>query len=329
MTRVPGDPLEDPGRDRGREDDSAAHGEQVHTAALGERPSVVEHDRLVEPVLDRLLLGQHRVEILAAPLGGGDEAGVRDPAPTGDHRRDPLLDPFLPEITAQVEGGHEGVDRKRRRIDAKRACSVEGQRADVGRLQLVDPEQLETCLIQLVHRPLHRDGVGTCRGVHPDHVIVETEYGGALRGLVGADPFEDTRAVVERVGEEVDVRVVPVDELAVHPYLGCRFHDQRLTNVALGEISNREMRPDLTSPRMHRVVASLLRLRADPAPGPWVRRRVGDGGVALRPFALAGNRQHPRLDGPIGGHGAGDTGRDLVDAVARCRGRRRELDRDR
>ena len=38
-------------------------------------------------------------------------------------------------------------------------------------------------------------------------------------GLVGADPLEDARAVVQAVRADVDGRVGPVDELAVHPDL--------------------------------------------------------------------------------------------------------------
>ncbi len=36
-------------------------------------------------------------------------------------------------------------------------------------------------------------------------------------GVVGADALEHARPVVERVGEHVDLRVLPGDELAVHP----------------------------------------------------------------------------------------------------------------
>jgi hypothetical protein len=38
--------------------------------------------------------------------------------------------------------------------------------------------------------------------------------------LVGPDPLEGAETVVERVREDVDLRVVPIDELSVHPDLG-------------------------------------------------------------------------------------------------------------
>jgi len=43
------------------------------------------------------------------------------------------------------------------------------------------------------------------------------EHGRALLGLVAADSLENARSVVEAVAEDVDVGVVPSDELAIHP----------------------------------------------------------------------------------------------------------------
>ena len=57
------------------------------------------------------------------------------------------------------------------------------------------------------------------RGEEPVDVLGEAEDGRAVRGLVAADPLEDPEPVVQRVGEHVDGRVLPVHELAVHPDL--------------------------------------------------------------------------------------------------------------
>ena len=43
------------------------------------------------------------------------------------------------------------------------------------------------------------------------------EDGRPVGGLVGPDPLEHTGAVMQAVREYVDLRVLPVDELAVHP----------------------------------------------------------------------------------------------------------------
>ena len=50
-------------------------------------------------------------------------------------------------------------------------------------------------------------------------MVGEPEHGRSLRRLVGADALEHAGAVVQRVGEDVDLRLVPVDEVPVHPDL--------------------------------------------------------------------------------------------------------------
>jgi hypothetical protein len=46
---------------------------------------------------------------------------------------------------------------------------------------------------------------------------MEPEYRGALWGVVCADALEDACAIVEGVGEEMDIGVIPGDELAIAP----------------------------------------------------------------------------------------------------------------
>src|ERR671937_3281380 len=50
-------------------------------------------------------------------------------------------------------------------------------------------------------------------------MVGEPEDRGPVRGLVGPDPLEDAGAVVQPVGGDVHARVLPRDELAVHPDL--------------------------------------------------------------------------------------------------------------
>jgi hypothetical protein len=66
------------------------------------------------------------------------------------------------------------------------------------------------------------------------HVGREPEDGRPRGGGVGPDALEDARAVVEGVGEHVDLGVGPVDELAVHPDLlgRCDRHGARSFAVA-------------------------------------------------------------------------------------------------
>ena len=71
------------------------------------------------------------------------------------------------------------------------------------------------------------------RVVQALHVVGQAEDGRPLRRVVAADALEHARAVVQSVSPHVDARVVPVDELAVHPdLLGC-LHRGLLWSVAL------------------------------------------------------------------------------------------------
>src|SRR5690606_28796820 len=65
---------------------------------------------------------------------------------------------------------------------------------------------------------------GPGRATQTLDVLAETEDGGAVRGSVGPDPFEDGGPVVEGVGQEVDLGVVPGNHLTVHPDGGGVLH---------------------------------------------------------------------------------------------------------
>ena len=109
-------------------------------------------------------------------------------------------------------------------MHAELAVAVERERADVALGQAVAADQLVRGGADLVDRvrQLHVEQLG--RVVEPLQVLLEPEDGRAVRGLVAADALEDTRAVVEPVHADVDLRVGPVDELAVHPDRLCLAH---------------------------------------------------------------------------------------------------------
>ena len=108
--------------------------------------------------------------------------------------------------------------------DAELAVAEERDRADVTGGQAVRGDQLVRGGAQLGDR---------VRQIHEEHlrgvlqalqVIPQAEHRRALLGLVAADSLEDARPVVEPVDADVDLRVRPVDELAVHPDLVGLLH---------------------------------------------------------------------------------------------------------
>ena len=132
--------------------------------------------------------------------------------------------------------------------------------------------------------------------VQPLHVIAKPEDGRPLGRVVAANALEDTRAVVEAVDADVDLRVGPVDELAVHPDLLGLLHRARsfrLPGSALRECYPRAARSTIRAPgeplqlggrqRRHVRVACRRRSRrsrARAAPrsiSVWVTARCGNG----------------------------------------------------
>ncbi|MNC93641.1 hypothetical protein D3C83_103140 [compost metagenome] len=49
-------------------------------------------------------------------------------------------------------------------------------------------------------------------------MLLQPEDGRTALGVVAADAFEKTRAVMHGVGEHMDLRVGKIDEPAVHPH---------------------------------------------------------------------------------------------------------------
>ena len=138
--------------------------------------------------------------------------------------RMPIVGVLVPEIVPPRPAHDHDLDRVALRVHAELAVAVERERADVALRQPVAADQLVRGGANLVdrERQLHVEELG--RVVEPLQVLPEPEDGRAVRGLVAADALEDTRAVVEPVHADVDLRVGPVDELAVHPDRFCLTH---------------------------------------------------------------------------------------------------------
>src|SRR5665647_2870846 len=76
------------------------------------------------------------------------------------------------------------------------------------------------------HTVAHREDV-LARALETPQMLAEAEHGRAFDGLVAADAFEDARAVVERVREDVDLGLAPGHKRAVHPDLLHLFDGHR------------------------------------------------------------------------------------------------------
>jgi hypothetical protein len=143
----------------------------------------------------------------------------RDALPRRDLGADAEPQALLAEVRAPRPAHDHRLDRVRARGDAQLAVAVERDRADVALVETVRAEQLVGRRLQLVDRVRNVHVQEARRVVQALHVLAEAEDRRPLRRVVAADALEDARAVVEPVDADVDLRVGPVDELAVHPDL--------------------------------------------------------------------------------------------------------------
>src|SRR5262249_51138512 len=117
-----------------------------------------------------------------------------------------------------------------RRIDAHRALADIDQRSKVRLVELVLPQEFDRGAAQIFERIAARQ-VAELAGVEESlDVLAKTkDRGGAVSTLVRANPFESSEPVVQRVRKNMNLCVVPIDELSVHPDLGDLLdHDRNL-----------------------------------------------------------------------------------------------------
>ena len=108
----------------------------------------------------------------------------------------------------------------------------ECDRTQVALRQPVRADEIPHCGLELVARVRQLHVEEPRRVLEPVDVLGQPEDGGAPRRLVRPDAFEDTRAVMQPVRADVNGRVGPVDELAVHPDLRGLLHARNGTQAS-------------------------------------------------------------------------------------------------
>ena len=140
----------------------------------------------------------------------------------------PFFLPSSPEIGAPGPDRDDDVDRRALRVEAHLAVSAEGERADVAAAQPVPADQLLGGLADLLEGVVERQVVELSRLGESVQVVLMAEDRRADFGVVAADSLEDAGAVVQAVSEDVHIRLVPGDELAVLPDQLGLLHGRRV-----------------------------------------------------------------------------------------------------
>ena len=136
----------------------------------------------------------------------------------GDLGRDALLHALVAEVGAPLPRGDGDPGAVGGGAKAHRAVADEDERPEIGLCLTVGPQKVTRGLHDLVNRvgDLQQPHVGALE--EPTDVLaVAEDVAAAIGPLVAADALEHSEAVVERVGHDVDVGLVPGDKGAIHP----------------------------------------------------------------------------------------------------------------
>ena len=213
--RVPGQSLEDVVRGGRRRDHAVTDQEDVLGAAFADVTILGQHDRLVEPVLHRLGLGQGGVDIDAGDLGAGRCDVIVDAPPARHHAADTAVD-----FDIVAKGRHVDGERVLEIMEANADLfgAFERKRPDVNVLtEVVAPNQLDAGFAELVQA--HWDlELQDLHGVLHAAVMLsqfEEEELLVLGAPVATNPLEDPGPVLQRVGHQTNPGVGVTLDLAV------------------------------------------------------------------------------------------------------------------
>src|SRR3954451_21046282 len=217
--RVPRDSVQGARGQVRRVDHAVLDHEHVLAGAFGHEARAVEQQRLVVAVVQRFHVGEDGVAVVAHRLGLRHRDVDVVARVAGGLHADAALHAFLAQVGAPGPGRDHQVDLVAFGAHAQFLRADPRQRADVAAFQLVGAHDL---LLRLVHLllgegHLHAQDLGAVE--QAIGVFLQAEDGRAVDRVVGTYALEDAAAVMQRVGEHVDLGVAPFDQLAVHPDL--------------------------------------------------------------------------------------------------------------
>ena len=182
-----------------------------------------EHDGLVGALPDGLPLGDGGCDVGTVDLGSGGSAQVVGPLPGGC---DQLGSGGCvgSEVLAHVDAGDNEGRLDAAGVESDLLSAEEEAGLDVVDGVAVGPDRVLDGLHDLDKPVLLAldDSLDAHDPASVDEslsVLLEPEDGESLGGVVDPDPLEHAGSVVHGVGEDMDLGVLPVDELAVKPDL--------------------------------------------------------------------------------------------------------------
>src|SRR5208282_6825131 len=232
---------------RRRQDRAVHHEENIFAGAFADVAVRIEGDAFDVAVGGGFHADELRVHVVRGGLGHLRQRVRRGTIPGADADVHATLQALVAEIASPFPAREIRFDRSVFRIDAAGAITAQNNRTQITRRHFVDADQFEVGFAELVDREgnFHAIDVG---GIEKAlHVFAIAENRGALWRAVTADSLEDGGAVADDVSEDVNLRIVPIDELAVVPNL-----------IGFGEGQGHVVAPRRTEVRIESVTRNKL-----------------------------------------------------------------------
>ena len=214
---VAGDPVECARRQVRGVNHAVLDDKQVLTGAFRHKTTWIQQHGFVVAVVGGFHIGQDGVGVVGDRLGlrHGDVDVVAGIA--GNFDADAALQALLAKVRAPRPGGDHQMNRVAFGRDAELAVANPGQRAQIAALQLVFAHHIFLRLHHLFFGKgdVHAQNLGAVEEALG--VFLQAEDGGAAGRVVGAYTLKSAAAVVQGVGQHMDLGVAPLDHAAVHP----------------------------------------------------------------------------------------------------------------
>ena len=191
--------------------------EEVFASPFGNIALGVQKHGFIVAISDGFLIGQNRIDIVAGRFGAhhGDVDMV-----AGEGRGlDP--NPFGQAVFAKVGAPRPGRDRQMNliatRVDSEFFAADPDQWTDVAAFESIGADHFALRGLHGLAIKGHHHLENVTRLEEAASVFGKPEDACSSWGLVSPDPFKHPHAVVQRVGEHMDLGFAPFDQFAVKP----------------------------------------------------------------------------------------------------------------
>src|SRR5262249_59915416 len=134
-----------------------------------------------------------------------------------DTDADPCVQSPFTEIRPPRPHGDGRADGIVAVVDAHFAVAQIDQRTDVALTHLVDVHCVHDRTSYVILRPHHLHASNMRRMKQALDMFLEAENGWSVRRIIAPNALKDTEPIVQRMTEHMDLGLVPIYKLSIHP----------------------------------------------------------------------------------------------------------------